>query len=94
MYRPPRSLRDEATPKHPRRQSVKTSYALIALALLFLWTVSHPVAGVLTLTTLVSLSIVVSRAVTLLRCYYDCGAFALNLGKRVEVTVTRPGATG
>ena len=88
MYRPPLDPRDEPAINSPR--SIAVAYATIPMFILVLWAVSQPLAAAVALATLIGLSIGVRRLLWLTRCLRDCGEYALDLGGRVRITITKP----
>lgn len=70
-------------------QTVLVSYTMLAAIPLLLWVVSYPLVGSAVLAAVVGLFIVARRASELVRCFYECQRFTFDLGRTVQITVTR-----
>lgn len=91
MHRAP-DPRDRTGIERLSWRSVLAGYAVMAVLLLSLWAISHPVAGAAVIVAVVGLHAAARRAVRLARCLRVCREFTVDLGGRVRVTVTRTGA--
>jgi len=94
MYRPPPDPRYHRSVDDPAPRSVLASYVAAAATLSALWIASRPVAGTVALAVTAGLFAGVRRLSKLVRCFHDCGGFALDLGGTVRVCVTRPRTDG
>jgi hypothetical protein len=54
-----------------------------------IWIVSQPLTGIVVLTAIVALFTGTRRAYRLARCFYDCEAFAFDVGGKARITVTQ-----
>jgi hypothetical protein len=89
MIRPPLDPRDRPLVDRPTWQSVVASYALVAAIPFLLWLVSSPVAGTVTLAAIAGLFVGGRRAHRLVRCFYDCQQFTVDLLGRARITVAQ-----
>lgn len=94
MYRPPRALRDSTVADRTSRGGLPAGYALMAAFPLLLLVIAHPVAGSLLFAALLGTVLAARRVRRLVRCLYECGGFAFDLGGRVRITVARPHCDG
>lgn len=70
-------------------RSVLSGYVLLAVFFVGLVAVSYPLDTALALSVAGGLFVGARHAVRLGRCLRDCGAFSLDLGGRVRITVAR-----
>ncbi len=90
MNSPPPDPRYHLAPDEPTLQSILAAYAVVAAFPLLLWVISNPLAGAVTVLTTVTLITGARRAVVLVRCFYECQGFTVDLGGKVRITVAQP----
>ena len=81
--------RDHEIRRRPTWRNILVSYAMVAAIPLLLFVVSQPLVGSAGLATSIGLAVGARRARKLRRCFYDCQAFAFDVGGRARITVTR-----
>lgn len=87
MFRPPLDPRQRTPSIRASWQGLLVSYAIVFAVLLLLWVIADPLPRTVFLAGIASLYIGARRTYGLIRCFYDCGGFVLDLGDRVQITV-------
>lgn len=82
MVSPPLDPRHRSATIQHGPQSLLVSYAMVIAVPLLLWVVANPLPRTVFLAVFASVSIGGFRAYRMIRCFYNCGGFVLDLGGR------------
>ncbi|WP_430506023.1 hypothetical protein [Haloparvum sp. PAK95] len=88
MRDPTRDPRRRSAPDQPTWDSVLLSYVMIAAIPAVLWMAANPVTGLVAVGMIASLGLGARKAAGLIRCFYQCGRLAFDVGD-ARVTVCR-----
>lgn len=92
MTRRPPNPKYRPRPKNPTWRNIVAAYAVVAAVPVLFWVASNPLAGGVGIAAALALRAGARRGAKLRRCLRDCEGFAVDLGERLRVTVTRPPA--
>lgn len=81
-------------PQPPTCGRTVGGYLLVAAFTAVLWALPEPVAAVAGLVTAAGPVAASKRVLALCRCLGECGGFAVEVGGRLRIVVTRPAGDG
>lgn len=91
MTRPPLDPQTRSTDSNPTWRRTLAGFAVVLAFPATLWLLATPVAGVLTLVSVVALGVLVPRTVRLVRCLLRCREITVRPTENVRVTITKTG---